>query len=358
MNKAVLCLAFFLALSATRTAQAGTLTYYISAPGAQDTSVSGATVESFDGLATGALSTAGNWAIGAYGVSDAQVTPFNVYGGAGGSGKYLDVNTQPTTVSLNTGNQYFGFWWSAGDANNVIEFYDAADNLLATFTTADLISFLTGTLTSVGGANYSASAYYGNPNGGGNAAEPYAYVHLRLSGTATTINRVVIRGANFEADNLAVSASSSVDGSWVEFGSQTINDPLSDPVAADDSYSAVVDTPLVIPAPGVLGNDSDPNGDSLTVTGYTQPANGTVTIDADGNLVYTPNAGFQGVDTLTYTVSDGNSTATATVTITVNAASPVPTLSEWMIALMALMLAVGGMFALGRKSSLMKNKAI
>ncbi len=73
----------------------------------------------------------------------------------------------------------------------------------------------------------------------------------------------------------------------------------------------------------VLGNDTDPDGDSLTVASVTQPANGTATVVSNG-VIYTPRAGFTGTDTFTYTISDGKGgTATATVTITVADQPPV-----------------------------------
>lgn len=94
---------------------------------------------------------------------------------------------------------------------------------------------------------------------------------------------------------------------------------ITSPDAVDNTYSTNEDTPLIIAANGVLDGDSDPEGDPLTVTAFTQPTNGTVTIGSDGNLAYTPNPSFYGVDTLTYTISDGNGgTDTATVTINVN----------------------------------------
>lgn len=87
-------------------------------------------------------------------------------------------------------------------------------------------------------------------------------------------------------------------------------------VANNDSASTPYNTPLDVPLnTGVLVNDV---GSNLTVTGYTQPANGTVTVNPDGSYSYTPNPGFTGVDTLQYTVTDSvNNTATATVSITV-----------------------------------------
>ena len=95
-----------------------------------------------------------------------------------------------------------------------------------------------------------------------------------------------------------------------------IENVLSDaPDANPDTATTPEDTPVTIP---VLANDTDPNGDPLEVTEATAP-NGTVTINPDGTLSYTPNPDFNGTDTITYTVTDpdGNeSTTTVTVTVT------------------------------------------
>ncbi|HEX9637847.1 MAG TPA: Ig-like domain-containing protein [Acidobacteriota bacterium] len=87
------------------------------------------------------------------------------------------------------------------------------------------------------------------------------------------------------------------------------------PVANDDSATTPQDTPVTV---DVLANDSDPDGDSLTVTGVSDPANGSAVSNGDGTVTYTPDAGFVGSDSFSYTISDGNGgTATATVSITV-----------------------------------------
>src|SRR5262249_50282433 len=78
------------------------------------------------------------------------------------------------------------------------------------------------------------------------------------------------------------------------------NDP---PVAGDDTAMTDEDTPVVI---NVLGNDSDVDGDPLTVSAVTQGAHGSVSINADGTLTYTPPANFNGSDAFTYTVTDRN----------------------------------------------------
>ena len=103
----------------------------------------------------------------------------------------------------------------------------------------------------------------------------------------------------------------------------TVTNPA--PVATNDTATTSEDTAS---APiNVLGNDVDADGDSLTVTSASAP-NGTVTINPDGTLVYTPNANFNGTDIVTYTISDGEGgTSTATVTVTVAAANDAPVTS-------------------------------
>ncbi len=90
-----------------------------------------------------------------------------------------------------------------------------------------------------------------------------------------------------------------------------VNDP---PVALDDTGVTPIETPLVV---SVLANDTDVDGDSLTVTAAGPAANGTVENLGD-SIRYTPAAGFEGGDSFDYTVSDGNGgTATALVQVTV-----------------------------------------
>jgi len=89
------------------------------------------------------------------------------------------------------------------------------------------------------------------------------------------------------------------------------------PVAVDDSATTNQNTPVPIV---VLANDSDPDGDPLTVTAFTKGAHGTVTF-SDNVATYTPSTGFGGTDSFTYTISDGHgATASATVTVRVNQA--------------------------------------
>src|SRR5205807_2335148 len=93
----------------------------------------------------------------------------------------------------------------------------------------------------------------------------------------------------------------------------TVNAP---PTAANDSYT--VQRSSSNNSLSVLANDSDPNGDPLTITAVGTPAHGTASIGS-GVILYTPTAGYAGPDSFTYTISDGKGgTASATVSILVN----------------------------------------
>jgi len=97
------------------------------------------------------------------------------------------------------------------------------------------------------------------------------------------------------------------------------------PVAADDAFSTDEDQPLTVPAPGVLANDTDANGDSLTAVLVTDVTDGTLVLDPDGSFTYTPDADFNGTDSFTYRANDGiTDSEIATVTITVNAVNDLP----------------------------------
>ena len=98
-----------------------------------------------------------------------------------------------------------------------------------------------------------------------------------------------------------------------------VNDP---PVANTDNTSGTAGTTVSF---DVSANDTDPDGDTLTVLSNTAPTNGTVIVAGNGSYTYTPTPGFDGVDSFTYIVSDGNGgTDTQTVTITINGVNDAP----------------------------------
>lgn len=103
--------------------------------------------------------------------------------------------------------------------------------------------------------------------------------------------------------------------------------PVNDaPVAVNDSATFNENTAAVIP---VLGNDSDPEGDAVSVVSVTQGTRGTAAINADGTITYTPQANVHGSDSFTYTVADGGgATATATVAITILSVNVAPNAAD------------------------------
>ena len=125
---------------------------------------------------------------------------------------------------------------------------------------------------------------------------------------------------------------SAVNGSYSAKASVTyvINNPVLNgaPVAVDDSASTPASTAVTI---DVLANDSDPDGDSLSITSISGVSGSTV-INADNSITFTPVSGFSGTEVFNYSVSDGNGgSAGANVSITVEA--PPPTSNEAPVAM-------------------------
>jgi len=99
------------------------------------------------------------------------------------------------------------------------------------------------------------------------------------------------------------------------------------PNAQDDKVSTREDSPISVI--DVLTNDTDKDGDSLSVTDVTQGGNGSVAINSDNTIIYTPNANFYGNDSFTYTVCDGKGgTDKATVKVRVKEVNDAPTASN------------------------------
>lgn len=79
-----------------------------------------------------------------------------------------------------------------------------------------------------------------------------------------------------------------------------VNDP---PVSQPDSATTEEGTAVAV---SVLANDSDVDGDPLTVAGVSAPSNGSAAVNADNTVTYTPNAGFTGLDSFGYRANDGH----------------------------------------------------
>ena len=111
----------------------------------------------------------------------------------------------------------------------------------------------------------------------------------------------------------------------IDDGSTPANNP---PVADDESVTTNRGEPVDV---DVLQGDTDPDGDTLSVSEVTDPANGTAAKNDDGTIKYTPDENFIGTDTFDYTVSDGNGgtdTGSVQVTVEEGQANASPTIKE------------------------------
>jgi VCBS repeat-containing protein len=102
--------------------------------------------------------------------------------------------------------------------------------------------------------------------------------------------------------------------------------PVNDaPVGLADNYTISEDTVLAVPAPGVLANDIDVDGDPLTSVLVNSAKKGTVTLNPNGSFTYTPGLNFNGTDSFTYRPRDGSVNGNpTTVTIVVTPVNDAP----------------------------------
>jgi len=146
--------------------------------------------------------------------------------------------------------------------------------------------------------------------------------HGSLSGTAPNLTYTPAPDYN-GPDSFTFKANDGQADSNVATITITVDAVNDAPTAAADAYSLDQDTTLNVAAPGVLGNDSDIEGDPLTAVLLTTVSHGSLSLDADGSFTYTPTAGFSGPDSFTYAASDGTAQSEpTTVTITVQPSAP------------------------------------
>jgi len=195
-NKAILALGI-LSVFAFAQARATVIVTYAEQPGAETSSVVNASTYTFNDLSTGVHSNVEWDGVGTF--NKLNVLSADQYGGAGNTKYAVEGlgSVSQTILNLNSPSGYFGMWWSAGDASNVLDFYSGANGtgtLLAEFTTANLLKAL-------------PKAYYGNPNTGTNAgkdaSEPFAFINF-FATPGSTWSSVVFRNSSnsgFEGDN-------------------------------------------------------------------------------------------------------------------------------------------------------------
>jgi hypothetical protein len=210
-------------LTVSQSHAAITVNFQLSAPAIQQSAFQGQQdylTENFNSLPVGALSSPGTLAVGNYtSTGGTQILNADIHGGAGGTGRYAFTGASGE-LSINLApSKYVGFWMSAGNPGNFVDFYESG-NLAATFSTST-ISDLLGAQNSpnqvlaADGQTYSGALWYGNPNPGLNAPGVqntiFAYVNAGLSDPNATFDKIVFRGQYFEFDNVTTSAIYSID---------------------------------------------------------------------------------------------------------------------------------------------------
>ena len=158
----------------------------------------------------------------------------------------------------------------------------------------------------------------------------YAIVAQPAHGTVTLVGTTATYTPELDfngTDTFTYKANDGLVDSNVATVTITITAVNDAPVAIDDEYTVAEKETLTIAAPGVLDNDSDVDGDTLTAILVDTVSNGTLTLNADGSFIYTPNEYFNGTDSFTYKAKDAVlESELAVVTITV---APV---NDWPIA--------------------------
>ncbi len=147
--------------------------------------------------------------------------------------------------------------------------------------------------------------------------------HGKLSGTAPSISYTP--NADFSgSDSFTFKVNDKTADSNAATVSITVMAANDKPNAQDDKVSTREDSPISVI--DVLTNDTDKDGDPLSVTAVTQGRNGSVAINTDNTLSYTPNTNFCGNDSFTYTVCDGkDGTDKATVNVRIKEVNDTPT---------------------------------
>jgi Ca2+-binding RTX toxin-like protein len=231
-----------------------------------------------DGIG-GGTSTVSGWCV------NFEVTPFSTSTAVASSLNPSNVGDSVTFTATVTS--------SGGTPSGSVEFFDGATSLgTATLNGSGQASVSTSTLTS--GSHNIAAVYQGATVGAGGG------------GFAGSTSNVLV---------------------------QVVNVVQTAPTANPDNYSTNEDTPLVVAAPGVLANDTDPDpGSSLTAVLVSGPSNAlSFALNSDGSFNYTPAANFNGSDSFTYKARDNTNLESSVVTVSITVISvndaPVVTVS-------------------------------
>lgn len=231
----------------------------------------------------------------------------------------------------------------SGDPDLVVEIIDVSDNPNFDLTTLNLVDQNTApdavadTFDALDADNFSGNVIGNDSDVDGDNFSVNAASFITANGGTVTIaangDFTYTAAADFAGTDSFTYTVTDEHGA-TDTATVTLNNVLGpitniDPVAEDDNITTDEDTAVSgnVLADNGNGADSDANGDTLTVTAgtFATSMGGSVTVSANGDFTYTPAADFNGADSFTYTVSDGNGGSdTGTVSLTVNSVNDAP----------------------------------
>ncbi|PAU55013.1 Ig-like domain-containing protein [Pseudomonas indica] len=279
------------------------------------------------------------------GVSVRQASPAN-----GNSGYLLDMTAGSNFVDMKDAALVGGRSFSANGMTLTTQWTDASQALVSvdfggsaaapTCTrAAPSISVTPGQSTWLpAGSSYTYTVSVTNKDSAGCASSSFSLSANKPSGWNANLGSASLSlapGASASTTLQVSAASTAVDGFYSVGATATANG-----LSATGSASFVVDNPASVAnqAPkavndsatlasisavtiAVMANDSDPDGDAINVVTFTQGGKGSVKLNSNGTLTYTPAKGFKSSDQFSYTISDGKNSASATVSVSLSGSS-------------------------------------
>ena len=277
------------------------------------------------------------------GVSVRQASPSD-----GNSGQLLDMTAGSNFVDMKDAALTGGRSFSDGSAGVTVttQWADASQALVsvdfgatgATQTctrSAPTVSVTPGQSSWLpAGSSYSYTVSVTNKDSSSCASSSFSLAGSKPSGWNASLGSASLSlapGATASTTLYVTSPSSATDGFYTVGASATANSlsasgsgsfVISNPTTTNLAPTAVNDslvlTAIAPASVAVLANDSDPEGAKLSVVAFTQGSKGSVSLNADGSLTYSPGKGFKSADQFSYTISDGQNTASATVSVSLN----------------------------------------
>jgi len=189
--------------------------------------------------------------------------------------------------------------------------YSVGDNNSVSYDIGEEANEATVTVTGLGGEIWTETLVINAYDSDGNLVESFSFDGNNNESTDFTINTdIPFTSLEVTGDGIEHNNGNTGDAS---FAIQNVTASMTTDIETAEDTSTTID------ASTLLANDTDVDGDTLSITSVQDATNGTVSLDADGNVVFTPEADYNGPATFTYTVSDGNGgTDTATVTLNVD----------------------------------------